>query len=124
MSTTVTLYIQKWHNGKLLKREVWSESITYNLTKLAKEYGVYEAIYRPYMLLPSYNLRNKDDMKCNREFEKNNKITASEIYQVLDKVSCLYNKYESDDDIIYLMEFIEEYRYNCFWFPDAIVEIS
>lgn len=50
-------YHVTYDEGKTLEpkeEEIYSSNITHNLGKMASEAGIYEALWRPYMLKPDY----------------------------------------------------------------------
>lgn len=112
--------------------ELFSSNITHNLTKMASEAGVYDALWRPYRLKEGYiETDNYDD---EMKFEDSQIIVAKELIdplrEGLHKLKIEPEKYEklnpsngwgSYDGLI---KFIEKYLNACYEYPFANVEVS
>ena len=138
MSLDIELTREKWvsyDSGKTHKVEtetVFESNITHNLTAMAGEAGIYEAIWRPYKLKSDFNPMCTHQEEC--EFENKQTVIASEIIPLLEKgladlkarpehfeqfnSSNGWGMYEN------FVPFVEEYLIACKQFPDAIIRTS
>jgi hypothetical protein len=89
MSLAVTLY-RNYHvsydGGKTLEEkeeEVFGANITHNLGDMAKEAGIYEALWRPYMLKESYV--PIEDYHEELKYEDSVEVRAYEIIPIIEK---------------------------------------
>ena len=64
--------------------EIKSFNITHNLNKMAEEAGIYNALWRPYKLLPSYPLKFNNAYDDEMAFEDNATVTTSLIIDPLE----------------------------------------
>lgn len=119
MSLDVYLSRQKWISydaGKTLIEErehVYDANITHNLNEMAKEAGIYEALWHP---------------------EEIGKTKASEIAEILEKgLKDLkarpehfktFNAPNGWGMYEHFVPFVEEYLEACKKYPDAIIEVS
>jgi hypothetical protein len=108
MSLNVFLYIDKSQ-----RFTVYSSSITHNLGKMAKEAGLYQALWRP---------------------EEINKTNAVEIVEILEK-GLAYLKLNPDyfktfnnpygfGMYRHLVRFVSDYLKACKKYPDAVIGLS
>ena len=139
MSLDVYLYRRKWISydaGKTLTEEeetFYDANITHNLGEMAKEAGIYEALWRPHRLREDYDIA-EDNYEAEHEFEDNVVILASEIIPVLEKgLNDLksrpeyFEKFNSSNGWgMYenFVPFVEKYLNACKEYPNAIVEVS
>lgn len=113
--------------------QVYRANITHNLTKMASEAGIYEALWRPYKLIKGYNIP-ENDYHAEYEFEERHTIQASEIIELLENgLSDLkarpkyFKKFNSDngwgmyEDFV---PFVEKYLEACKKYPNAIITVS
>lgn len=138
MGVWISLY-KKYHvsfdNGLTLipkEEEVYDANITHNLGKMAKEAGIYEAIWRPYRLKSNY-IENKDYSE-EMEFEKNNSSYAFEIIEILEKgLEDLKSRPEYFEQFNspngwgmyeHFVPFVEKYLEACKEFPEATINVS
>ncbi len=138
MSLDVTLY-RNYHisydEGKTLepkKEEVYSSNITHNLNRMADEAGLYEALWRPYMLKTEIDFG--DDYSAEYKFEEENPSKAHELIAVIEKgLADLkakpkhYEKFNSSNGwgmYEHFVPFVENYLNALKEFPDADVEVS
>jgi len=137
MSLSVTLkrkYHVSYDGGKTLEEkeeEVYWANITHNLGGMAKESGIYEALWRPY-LLKAEGKEFKDYIE-ESEFEDSVEIRAYEIIPLLEKgledMKARPEHYKTFDSpngwgtYVHFVPFIEEYLSACKEFPEAIVEV-
>lgn len=137
MGLSVTL-MRKYHvsydGGKTLEEReenVYYENITHNLGDMAKKAGIYEALWRPYMLKEEYI--PTEDYSKEMEFEESVEIRAYEIIPILEKgLDDLkarpeyFKKYNSPNGWgIYdnFVPFVEKYLNACKEYPEAIVDV-
>ena len=108
-------------------------NITHNLGIMAKEAGIYEALWRPYKLKEDYNIPD-EDYSAQMEFEENNIILAGDIINILEEgLERLeenphhYKKLDSPnrwgiyDDFL---PFVKTYLAKCKEFPQAEIHVS
>ena len=139
MSLDVYLYRRKWISydaGKTLTEEeetFYDANITHNLGEMAKEAGIYEALWRPHRLREDYDIA-EDNYEAEHEFEDNVVILASEIIPVLEKgLNDLkarpeyFEKFNSSNGwgmYEHFVPFVEKYLEACKEYPDAVIEVS
>ena len=138
MSLDVTLY-RNYHvtydGGKTLEPQrefLYSSNITHNLNRMADEAGLYEALWRPYMLKTEIDFG--DDYSAEYKFEEENPSKAHELIAVIEKgLADLkakpkhYEKFNSSNGwgmYEHFVPFVEKYLEALKEFPDADVEIS
>ena len=107
---------------------LFSSNITHNLRKMALEAGIYEALWRPHILLEWYTEEKED------EFEKQSRIKASFIIPYLEKWLKdmkkrwkFYDKFNSPNwwgTYENFIPWIEKYLEACKKYPDSIINIS
>lgn len=118
MSLDIDLYYDvdgKDENGNDLQYELWYGNITHNLNRMAKEAGIYEALWRPEELpVPpqrAINLvpllragleRLVDEPECFKDFHPKNG----------------WGSYET------LVEFVRKYLTACTRYPNAKISVS
>lgn len=138
MSLDVTLY-RNYHvtydEGKTLEPQrefLYSSNITHNLNRMADEAGLYEALWRPYMLKTEIDFG--DDHSTEYKFEEENPSKAHELIAVIEKgLADLkakpkhYEKFNSSNGwgmYEHFVPFVETYLEALKEFPDADVEVS
>ena len=138
MSLDVTLY-RNYHvtydGGKTLEPQrefLYSSNITHNLNRMADEAGLYEALWRPYMLKTEIDFG--DDYSTEYKFEEENPSKAHELIAVIEKgLADLkakpkhYEKFNSSNGwgmYEHFVPFVETYLEALKEFPDADVEVS
>ena len=107
-------------------------NITHNLTKMADEAGLYEALWRPYKLKSNYTIFENKDLEY--QFEKDNPVFAKEI---IEKLVLGLLKLKSEPEYFKkfnpengwgtyegLVTFVENYLKACGENPEAIIKIS
>lgn len=123
--------IVSYDNGQTFKDEVdevyWA-NITHNLGTMAREAGIYEALWRPYRLKPNYNIP-EGDHKAEYKFEEDNPSVAKDIIDVLEKgLADLKSRPEHFEKFNasngwglykHFVPFVEEYLAACKEHPDA-----
>lgn len=138
MSLDVTLtrkYHVSYDGGTTLeekKEDVYLANITHNLGEMAKRAGLYEALWRPYMLKEDYV--PIEDYGKELEYEDSVEIRAKDILPVIEngweymKLRPEYfKKFDSPngwglyDDFL---PWIEKYINACKEYPEAIVSVS
>jgi len=88
MSLDIYLYKKKYvsyDKGATYTEEdeqVYWSNITHNLGLMASKSGLYEALWRPYKLLPNYV--DTDDNNVEYEFEENNIVYGKDIIDILE----------------------------------------
>lgn len=138
MSLDVTLkitYHVSYDGGKTLEEreeEVYGANITHNLGEMAKRAGLYEALWRPYMLKEDYV--TTEDYGKELEYEANVEIRAKEILPVIEKGledmklrPEYFKKFDSPNGWgLYdnFIPWIEKYAEACKEFPEAIVYVD
>jgi hypothetical protein len=139
MSLDVTLY-RNYHvsydGGKTLEPQreaLYSSNITHNLGKMAKEAGIYEALWRPYILKEGYNI-TEGDYQAEYDFEENNPVRGYEIIPVIEKGledmiarPAHYKTFDSPNGWgLYknFVPFIEKYLEALKEYPESFVECS
>ena len=139
MSLDVYLVCRKWvsyDEGKTHteeNEEIYWANITHNLGKMAGEAGIYEALWRPYMLrkdFKNWKLYADDEY----EFEEKCIIYAKDIIPTIEKgLADLkarpkhFEKFNSPNGwgmYEHFVPFVEKYLEACKEYPDAIVKIS
>lgn len=137
MGLSVTL-MRKYHisydGGKTLEEKeenVYYENITHNLGDMAKKAGIYEALWRPYMLKEGYV--PTEDYSKEMEFEESVEIRAYEIIPILEKgLDDLkarpeyFEKFNSPNGwgmYEHFVPFVEKYLDACKQYPEAIVDV-
>lgn len=66
--------------------QLYWKNITHNLTEMADKAGIYEALWRPFKLLPNYNWENELlDKEYEYIFEENNVVRAKDITDIMKK---------------------------------------
>ena len=139
MSLDVTLSRKKWISydaDKTLIEEVetvYDANITHNLGKMADKAGIYEALWRPYMLRKDFK-KFELDAGDEYEFEEKCVIEAKDIIPILEKgLADLkarpkhFEKFNSENGwgmYEHFAPFVEKYLEACKEYPDAIIEVS
>lgn len=119
---------------------VYDCNITHNLTRLADEASIYEALWRPFNLHPDYHKEDyedefgRTDYDAEWEFECSHTMYAKDVINILEKglnelkdKPDYYKQFESDNGwglYIQFVPFVEKYLNACKEFPDAIIECS
>ncbi len=140
MSLDVYLTRKKWisyDGGETLTEDspeiLFSANITHNLTEMASEANLYEALWRPYRLVDGYNASEGNyDLEC--EFEEKQTIKANQIITIIEKgledLKARPNHFKKFDSpngwglYIHFVPFVEEYLNACKEYPDSIVNVS
>lgn len=136
MSLDVELVRKRWISydaGKTLEEEdkiVYSANITHNLNKMADAAGIYEALWRPYLLNTEIDFG--DDYQAEMEFEESQTILAKELIPAIENgLKALkadpkgYKKFDSPNGWgLYenFVPFVEDYLNACKEYPEAIVK--
>lgn len=128
-------YHVSYDGGKTLEEkeeEVYWANITHNLGEMAKRAGLYEALWRPYMLKEDYV--PTEDYGKELEYEVSVEIRAKEILPVIEngledmKLRPEYfKKFDSPNGWgLYdnFIPWIEKYAEACKEFPEAIVYVD
>lgn len=112
---------------------IYCNSITHNLTDMAEEAGIYEALWRPYRLKSNYNI-SEDDYEKQHEFEDNNVVQAKELIDILNtglnkllEDPNKYKKFNPDNgwgSYEGLVEFLINYLEACHNYPESVVKVS
>ena len=103
-------------------------SITHNLNVMAKEAGVYEALWRPYLLKKYFPVGSR--LEDELEFEQSCIVLAKDILPSLElgiekllKRPTLYVKFEGKNAFYTdFINFILEYLQACQEHPDALIK--
>lgn len=113
--------------------QVYWANITHNLGAMAAAANIYNALWRPYRLIPGYDIYD-GDYEAESEFEENNEIKASEIISLLESgLQDLKNRpdyfktFDSPNGwgtYKHFVPFVENYLKACKQFPEAIIETS
>lgn len=127
-------YHVSYDGGKTLEEReetVYDANITHNLGDMAKKAGIYEALWRPYMLKEGYV--PTEDYSKEMEFEESVEIRAYEIIPILEKgLDDLkarpeyFKKYNSPNGwgtYDNFVPFVEKYLNACKEYPEAIVDV-
>ncbi len=139
MSLSVTLY-RNYHvsydGGKTLepqRESLYWANITHNLGKMAKEAGIYEALWRPYLLKEGYNIP-ESDYQAEYKFEEENPVRGYEIIPVIEKGledmiarPAHYKTFDSPNGwglYKHFVPFIEKYLEALKEYPESFVECS
>ena len=139
MSLDVSLYQQKEkrcpHCNELIKtkeKRVYSSNITHNLGKMADNAGLYEALWRPYMMCDGYI--KSDDYDKEYEFESKQVILAKMLIEKVEKgLKQLksnpeyYKTFDSPNGwgiYEHFVPFVENYLNALKEYPNARVEVS
>lgn len=138
MGLNVTLkrkYHVSYDGGKTLEEKeeaVYSDNITHNLVKMAKKLGIYDALWRPYLL--KANGKEFKDYIEELEFEDSVEIRAYEIIPLLEKglddlnsKPGYFEKFNSPNGwgtYENFVPFVEKYLEACKEFPEAIIYVS
>lgn len=136
MSLDVELIRKRWisyDEGKTHEEEdkiVYSANITHNLNKMATAAGLYEALWRPYLLKTEIDFG--DDYQAEWEFEESQTILAKELIPAIENgLKALkadpegYKKFDSPNGWgVYanFVPFVENYLNACKEYPEAIVK--
>ena len=112
---------------------LYDANITHNLGGMAEESGIYQALWRPYMLKDEYKKTVFNESYTESMFEEQQTITASEIIPILEKglsdLKARPNHYKQFDSpngwglYIHFVPFVEKYLQACKDFPEAIVTV-
>jgi hypothetical protein len=139
MSLGVNLERKKWvsyDEGKthtVENEEVYWANITHNLGEMAGKAGIYEALWRPYLLRDDYK---EFELYGDNEYEFENKcvIKASDIIDVLEKGLAdlkkrpkYFEKFNSDNGWgMYhnFVPFVDRYLNACKEYPECVVKVS
>ena len=110
---------------------LYDANITHNLSIMADRAGLYDALWRPYRLLPEYV---EGDVKAERKFEDSAKVLSSDIIPAIEKgLEDLrsrpeyFQQYDSPNGwgkYENLVSFTEAYLDALRSYPDAIVDVS
>jgi hypothetical protein len=124
-------YHVSYDGGKTLEEKeenVYYENITHNLGDMAKEAGIYEALWRPYMLKEGYKKEEDEE-----EFEEANPVRAYEVIAIIENgLEDMktrpehYEKFNSPNGwgtYEHFVPFVENYLVACKQYPEAIVEV-
>ena len=113
--------------------EIFSGGTTHNLTPMADEAGIYEALWRPYRLNPKFKVKEEDKI-TEFHFEVHNRCQAKDIIPYLEKgLKDLkerpdhYAQFNSDNGWgLYedFVPFVEEYLEACKAHPESIIKTS
>ena len=138
MGLSIALMIKhhvSYDEGKTVKEKkenVYYVNITHNLGDMAKEAGIYEALWRPYMLRENYV--PIEDYHEELKYEESVEVRAYEIIPILEKgledMRARPEHYKTFDSpngwgtYVHFVPFIEEYLSACKEFPQAIVSVS
>jgi hypothetical protein len=136
MSLDVCLSKKRWvsyDEGKTYdedNEEIYSANITHNLGQMAREAGIYEALWRPHRLRPDYDIPEQD-YDAEYEFEDSVTIKAKEIISFLEKGLLdlksrpeHFKKFDSPNGwglYVNFVPFVEEYLNACKEYPEAII---
>jgi hypothetical protein len=127
-----------YDKGKTFQEEnerVFWRNITHNLGNMAEKAGIYEALWRPFMLKADYKppIDKDERYKYDYSFEKNNIVDAKEIIKVLEKGLAklkskpeYFQKFDSPNgwgSYIHFVPFVESVLDACKEYPDAIIEV-
>ena len=134
MSLDVYLERKKWTSydaGVTFTESIemeYSRNITHNLWEMAEKAGIYEALWRPYMLKESYN----ED--CPEDFEQENPTKACEIISLLEKWlkdlkkrPKYFKKFNAENGwgtYEHFVPFVEDYLLACKKYPDCFISVS
>ena len=139
MSLDVKLYRERYisyDKGKKYTIDIetiYSANITHNLGNMAKQAGIYEALWRPYRLKENY--KDFDDT-CDDEFrfEDQQTIFARDIIPLLEKGLVDLKKRPKYFETFnspnhwglyeHFVPFVENYLDACKKYPDTTVEVS
>lgn len=73
------------HNGQNIReKKIFHSNITHDLNVMAKEAGIYEALWRPYQLDSYYDL-DENDYKGQGKFEQSCIVKAHQIIPLIEK---------------------------------------
>lgn len=138
MSLDVSLIREKWvsyDEGKTHTTEnetLYDANITHNLGVMARQAGLYEALWRPYQLRDDYNIP-EGDHTAEYDFEDRTVITAKEIIPVIEKGLAdlkarpkFFKTFDSENGwglYIHFVPFVKKYLEACKMYPDAIVRV-
>jgi hypothetical protein len=118
---------EDWYkNNNLIEK--YDFNITHNLTIMAKEAGIYEALWKPYKLIPYSNINNPEDKQ-----EENTIVLAKNIYSVIKTGLIIlknnpehYKQFDNvnkwgtyDDFIIFINEYLEVLKNN----PEYVIKV-
>jgi hypothetical protein len=115
--------------------QIYWKNITHNLTEMADKAGIYEALWRPFKLLPNYNSDNElIDKEYEYIFEENNTVRAKDITEVMQK-GLKFMKDNKDMLLEYnpdngwgsydgLLDAVTEYTEALINNPEAIITVS
>ena len=126
------ILLSELYNLKEKKENVYYVNITHNLGDMAKEAGIYEALWRPYMLKESYV--PIEDYHEELKYEDSVEVRAYEIIPIIEKgledMKARPEHYKTFDSpngwgtYGHFIPFIEQYLSACKEFPQAIVSVS
>lgn len=116
------------------EEEVYSGGTTHNLTEMADEAGIYEALWRPHRLRYDYDSNLNDNHNAEYEFEAKQTIRPIDIIDKLEKgLKTLkenpehFEKFNSPNGwglYKHFVPFVESYLNACKEYPNAIIEVS
>jgi len=137
MGLSIALMIKhhvSYDGGKTLKEKkenVYYVNITHNLGDMAKEAGIYEALWRPYMLRENYV--PIEDYHEELKYEDSVEVRAYEIIPILEKgledMRARPEHYKTFDSpngwgtYAHFVPFVEEYLSACKKYSEAIVDV-
>lgn len=111
---------------------LYSANITHNLGGMAAAAGIYEALWRPYKLVPGFAIEN--DYDAEMEFESTNTIKAKSIIEIVEKGLLdlkarpeHFKQFNSPNGWgMYknFIPFVEEYLAALKEYPEAIIQVS
>ena len=120
-------------HSKIETEEYYWANITHNLSRMASEAGIYEALWRPHRLKDGYNIP-EDDYEAEYEFEYENPSFARDIIRkltigldLLKRDPEHFKKFNSENGWgLYenFVPFVEEYLRACQEYPDAQIMVS
>jgi len=139
MSLDVSIYKKKWTSydeGKTLEREdelLYDANITHNLGEMAREAGIYEALWRPHRLKDGYDIPY-DDHKAEWEFEDSCEIKTTDITDIIERGLAdlkanpeYFKQFDSPNGWgLYknFVPFVEKYLEALKMYPDGIVRVD
>ena len=113
--------------------ELYYANITHNLWKMAREAGIYEALWRPHRLREDYNIP-AEDSEAEQKLEESSQIIASDIIEIVEegltKLKARPKHYQKFDNpngwglYKYFVPFVERYLEALKKYPLSIVEVD
>lgn len=112
---------------------IYSANITHNLTPMADEANLYEALWRPYRLNPKFKVK-PEDIITEFHFEVHNPCQAKDIIPYLEEgLKKLkddpkhFEKFNSSNGwgmYEHFVPFVENYLEACKQYPESIIKVS